>query len=156
MRLGLFLATCAGLLLTTSLVVPVPYGPQPIPGGDRALIDPLPRCLRLEYEPTLSERMPAQIRLRADAGMAPDFFAADGGPERLRLYNHASWRPAGADSLDIGWHHSPIIRLPIRGDSLVGRVAWAGAAPLWALAGRRDYRVVAFPMPCSEFSVPAS
>ena len=33
------------------------------------------------------------------------------------------WAFAGSDSMDIVYYHTPVLRLPARGDTLVGRVS---------------------------------
>lgn len=150
MRLGIYLALFASLAMVVALVLPVPYGPRPIPGDPAALLSRAPLCLRLRYDAAGNGDFPSEVRLRRAARFRT-YFAADGGPELFRLYGYASWRPAGHDSIDIAWHHSPVLRIPIWGDSLVGRGQWAGVQPLSFLFDLRQFRVVARPFPCSEF-----
>ena len=155
MRPSIFAALFVALLVIVSLVLPVPFGPQPVAGDPLAVIGKLPACLRLTVDSAFGEDFPDAIRLREARGLGPDQLAADGCPESPRLYNDASWRAAGRDSVDIGWHHSPVIRIPLKGDSLVGRAASAGSAPIWQLVGLREYKVTAHIFPCSEFIAPA-
>jgi hypothetical protein len=68
-------------------------------------------------------------------------------------FEFAGWRTAGRDSIDIGWHHSPILRLPIRpavtGDTLVGRGApWSYLALYSAMLGEGAFVVRAVDYPC--------
>jgi hypothetical protein len=43
------------------------------------------------------------------------------------------WEFAGSDSMDIVYHHVPVLRLPVRGDTLVGRVSGHFAFSLYSL-----------------------
>jgi len=156
MRLGLYFALLASLLAVLALAVPVPYGPRPIPGDPGTLLAQTPFCLHVRYDSGGPSDLPSELRLRRARGFGRGMFAADGGPQSFRRYNYANWRPAGHDSVDIAWHHSPILRIPVSGDSLIGRGQWAGAAPLFDQLDLRDFRVVARRFPCSEFVLPAS
>jgi hypothetical protein len=160
MRLGLFVATFSGLCAATSLVVPVPYGPRELPGGRAPAAVSPPRCLRLAYDyeqdvyPLLTI-----VRLHSEhLSFSELWLRADGSYPARDTPTFAMWRPAGPDSMDIVWHHSPVVRLPALGDSLVGRLAPAGVLPLFwlALTQLHDYRAVALPVPCDQFPKPAA
>jgi hypothetical protein len=154
-RLGLFLALFVSLLGVVAMAMPVPFGPRPIPGGIAPTIGDPPKCLELRYDLAESRELPRLIRMRAERGLDQGWFAADGGPEPFRLNNHSSWRPAGPDSVDIGWYYAAVIRVPLKGHRLVGRGAWLGGATLWELfLGVHDFPVVAHPIPCSSFIPP--
>jgi len=156
-RVGLFVAIFASLLCIIGLSFPVPYGPRAVTGTATPTLLQTPICLRLRYEGSEDDELPGEMRLRSAAGLGPGLYAADGGPESMRLYNYSSWRPAGRDSIDVGWHHSPVLRLPVAGDSLIGRGAWAGLAPLVEqLVTPKDFRVIARRYPCTKFIAPAS
>jgi hypothetical protein len=43
------------------------------------------------------------------------------------------WEFAGSDSMDIVYHHVPVLRLPVRGDTLIGHVSGRFALSLYSL-----------------------
>lgn len=160
MRLGLFVATFGGLLFIVALVVPIPYGPPILAGGLGPAPGSAPRCLHLAYDYEQDVlRLPSVIRLHSDTVRASStggpWFRAEAGQE-LGLRAQAEWRPAGTDSIDIAWHHSPVLRLPLRGEQRVGRMAPAGVAPLYVQLGARDHRIVARPTSCDGINLPAT
>ncbi len=59
------------------------------------------------------------------------------------------WRPAGADSVDIVGHHTPVVRLPARGTHRVGRAGWPGYVHVWDALTAREWRVDADEIPCA-------
>jgi hypothetical protein len=99
--------------------------------------------------------LPSRARLRTDTlPWNHDWLAAERwSPGRHVL--DAGWRPAGPDSIDIAWHHSPIVRLPsplrTPGDSLVGRMEDAGYTTLLFQGPQDSYRVVARRVSCADF-----
>jgi hypothetical protein len=153
MRVGAFLAVFGTVFIVLIALVRFPYGPQPLPGAARVPRDMPARCLTLAYNYEQDvESLPSQLRLRADTLPNPGWFAADDGSPGV-LARYVGWRPAGSDSIDIAWHHSPIVRLPwpLRhpGDSLVGRMAFAGYTTLLFQGPQFSYRVVARPARCA-------
>jgi hypothetical protein len=151
MRLGTFVAILTSLAIVLAIGVPVPYGPDPIPGEAGPIVRHLPMCLELRAADTKGDRPPNRVRLLAHDGPFRGTFTAqtDGSPAE---FIQPWWRPAGRDSIDIGWHHSPIVRLPWPGDSVIGRSAPAGIAPLiWPFLGMPDTRIAAHRVPCTRF-----
>jgi len=159
MRFGLVFSTLASLLTVVAIGIPIPFGPRGVPGGTGPLAGSAPRCLSLRYEQQPEAAwLPSMVRLRSGAARigGPGWFAADGGPTP-GLHTIAWWRAAGPDSMDIAWHHSPLLRLPVRGDSvMVGRVEPAGVAPLVQVLALHVGTVIAREMPCGEFVAPAA
>jgi hypothetical protein len=161
MRTGLFLAVFGAILAVVSFLTPLPGDFSSIPGGPVPLPTSPPRCLALLYD-SRDPWDPTGIRVRPDRYVPrttavwyrADF--VDRPPHwrdaipRIRL---AIWQPAGPDSLDIV---TPVqeqhIRLPVRGDTLVGRAGWAGYSN-WvdALTSRR-YVVRAIDVKCDSLS----
>jgi hypothetical protein len=120
-------------MVVVGLVAPVPGGLPPLPtvsveGPVRT------QCLALETEePLFDEFFPQPLYVQLLPEERPDFFPqgpwyrADIGPDSLRtLFSLSAWQPAGTDSIDIAWYHSPPIRIPARGESRVGRVTRRG------------------------------
>jgi hypothetical protein len=126
MRFGTFLSVFVGLAVIIAISVPVP-GNLTRPRGAFASRPTGTRCLALTYaRPNDAEWFPARVRLLVEP--APPVHVDDGwyraefSPEVGSPWSYA-WRPVGPDSIDIAWYHSPVIRLPVRGDTLVGRIA---------------------------------
>lgn len=152
MRLGLYCAILSGLLASLIFIVPLPYGPQRVVGGAFPNVGTLPRCLRIDYAPNdMPSDLPKRVRLMSVRGFKPGTFGAYKSTSG-HLVEWANWRPAGPDSLDILWHHSPIVRISIHGDTLRGRMAYGGSLPLmFRSSDERDVPVAAYPMSCVEF-----
>jgi hypothetical protein len=160
MRVGPFLALFGTIFIVLVAVARFPYGPQPLPDAARVPRGMPARCLTLasNYEQD-AEFLPSQLRLRDDTLRSHPgwFWADDGSPGVLRRF--VGWRPVGSDSIDIAWHHSPIIRLPWPhqpADSLVGRMAYAGYTTLLFQGPLWSYRVVARAVRCVDIFGDAS
>jgi hypothetical protein len=153
-RLGLFVAVLGLLAALTGMVLPVRGTFQPVPPGT-----PAPptgdRCLALAYRGTDLERyFPRELRLTARRVPAFDLpsqlaYVAEG----LRHPYFAVWRPAGPDSIDIAWHHSPTLRLPspgrIVGEEVVGRGGlWTHLSLYSAMFNLGAFTVSAREQPC--------
>src|SRR4051794_40946310 len=120
------------------------------PGGGAAPPPSMPpRCLALSYRGTdAGSWLPTSVRLTAEVAYAE----APGG----RLYRAIDqsgtqweWRPAGPDSIDIASNHSPVIRVPARGERATGRVGARGYYTIWeALFGGGDGQVFAREVQC--------
>jgi hypothetical protein len=136
MRLGLYLAFVATTAAVSGFLIPVrgtfaPPVAVTLPNNTPVIA----RCFSLDYAPQFMGRwMPAFVRLDPerlrlfDRGGAKGF-QAEGWPGH-GLYEFAGWRSADSDPIDIAWHHSPILRLPLPprriGQTLVGRGgAWS-------------------------------
>jgi hypothetical protein len=154
MRSGTFLVIFGTIFVVLTCLVRLPYGPQPLAGASPVVLGAAEQCLRLryDYEQDVGS-FPAAVRLRSE--LVPwnhDWFVADRASES-RGYSDIGWRPAGPDSIDIAWHHSPIVRLPsprrTSDDSLVGRMAAAGFTPLFFHGDKHSYRVVAHRVNCA-------
>ena len=159
MRHGTFLAIGALLTCLLGFLGPVP-GTFNEPTPTSLAAPSADRCLALSYEPA-EERswMPSTIRLTPrparvfDRPWSPGYHAV-GGPG-VGGYLFAGWRAAGADSIDIGWHHSPLMRLPARrlalGDTLVGRGGWWSYPTFYnAMLGEGDFVVHGVEIVCSR------
>ena len=163
MRVGLFVALLGALFAVLAITVPVAGDFPPLSSAGVASAPPATRCLSLAYEPATGGRwLPATLRLTSDTAALFDrpprarAYRAEGGPEDgpgSFGYRFAAWRPAGSDSVDIAWHHSPIIRLPVRrgahGDTLVGRAgAWSYPSLYDAVVRRESLSVRAVEHGC--------
>jgi hypothetical protein len=149
-RLAAFGSLFAALLVVLALAVPLPLGPSPVVGGQPPRRDTKPVCLALSYDAMPDTReLPASVRLLPEPEPGQGWYRAFGGPDPDRLYRSAWWRPAGPDSIDIGWHHSPVLRLPSRPDSVVGRVIPAYVSSFIAFVlEAREFPVYAVRVPC--------
>jgi len=158
MRLGLFIALFMALLVVLALSVPVP-GDFPRHAGaasfERA---PAPTCLRLSYEPVEAGRwLPSHASLTDSSARE---YSRPGLPSSRAIFGFGAefderggWRPAGRDSFDLVWYHSPVLRLPARGDTLVGRGDWGAYPSLFdALLWSRPFTVRAIREPCASRS----
>jgi hypothetical protein len=133
MRLGLFVAVLISLVVVVGLVAPVPGGLPPL-STVSAEIPMRTQCLALETEePLFDEFLPRPLYVQLLPQERPHIFPhgpwyrADIGPDSLRaLFSFSAWQPAGPDSIDIAWYHSPPIRIPARGERRVGRVTRRG------------------------------
>ncbi len=63
---------------------------------------------------------------------------------------HVLWAYAGRDSIDIEWHHSPVLRLPIKGDVLVGRGGYRSHYSLIEAFASDDFTIRGTRIPCNE------
>ena len=128
MRPGLVFPILAGLFGLLGAILPVPGSFAPAPPGHPSVSPSGSRCLRLSYAgtddrwlPTTMQLTPKRARLFDRPGQSGYWATAEPG------IGFAGWRNAGRDSIDIGWHHSPILRLPVQpaamSDTLVGRGA---------------------------------
>jgi hypothetical protein len=70
------------------------------------------------------------------------------GPRPLAGGQPPLWRPAGMDSIDIVWHHSPVLRLATRGDTLRGRAAASYVGNLLGAMLESDFAVAAVRVEC--------
>lgn len=120
MRFGIVAAVLAALVLVAALGVPAPESVPELPQGPAPTAAAFPICLVLELaEP---ERHTELLQLtdslvwRSSSGT---WFAATRLPVD-HWTRGAAWRPAGVDSIEIGWHHSPLVRLPAAGHSRIG------------------------------------
>lgn len=155
MRVGSFLAVFGTIFIVLIAVARFPYGPQRLPGPAGVPRGMLAQCITVAYNYEQDvELFPSRLRLRPDALWSnPGWFGADDGSQGV-LRRFVWWRPAGSDSIDIAWYHSPVVRLPWPrhqpGDSLVGRMAPSGYATLLFQGPQRSYRVVARPVKCAD------
>lgn len=150
-RIGLFVATFAGLLTILAIGVPLPYGPETVAGGAPPAANSPDQCFRLEYTYERDEPLPSYIQLSAVVVRgASGWWQAEGGPEQ-GLHRDARWRPAGKDSLDFTWHHGWVFRLSNRGLVRGGRMTPSYSVPLFWWPIFRDYPLVAYAIDCREY-----
>ena len=159
MRLGLFIAILASVLGVVALALPLPREFRIYPGGPPALLTGSPRCLALSYAPeSVGRYLPSATRLLPPAaGPAPYF--SGGGAYAADLFGDLSadgaWRDAGPDSVDLGWHHSPTLRLPVEpgpDGRWVGRGDYEGARSLFEnFFAVPPFAVRIAPLDCSAF-----
>lgn len=160
MRMGVLVSFLSMLFLIVLFEIPFAGTFPHRPGGETPRAGSAPRCLRLAYGPGVdSGWMPTAVRLHAKRyrvydALAPAWFEADGkrGSAVRRL---VTWRPAGPDSIDVVWHHSPVLRIPVRGASRVGRGGWSEHASIFSLVANQDFAVRAREFPCASQEWPA-
>jgi hypothetical protein len=131
------------LLFATVLGFPlaVPFRDFPGSVGSSTPIGAAPaRCYRLSYGPSNADLrylryVPSAIRL--ESRRWPAHWPADTmsvyrafGFDRYGARD-VYWWPVPGDSLDVQFHHYPRLRLPARGDTLVGRVGFPGPSPVF-------------------------
>lgn len=113
-----------------------------------------PRCLQLTYDPPDEhDWMPTAVRLQPEvdrryARIEQTWYRADADQKNGHC-SWLAWRPAGPDSMDIIWHHSPVLRLPTPGTSIVGRGGWQAHASIYSLFFNPDFTVHAREIACS-------
>lgn len=124
-RLGVFMAILATLLVDIGLVFPVVVETA-LPAGSEALAaGSLVRCfkvltyqnhwywpdsIRLDTTPVLGTPL-RDLWYQARIHRAPE-----------NDWGRSGWRPAGKDSIDLFLHESERLRLPIEGNPLIGRL----------------------------------
>lgn len=111
---ALVAALLAGPVVTTAFLPIVTLHRWPVePAGYTP--PPTPRCVRLDYTGRTDPQLPSVVRLTPERVSAHDahawFAAASLGDERS-WRQPLWWQPVGADSIDIVFHHYPIIRVP--------------------------------------------
>lgn len=159
MTTGVYMLCYGGLLAVVALAVPLPVGPRALGDGPAPAAGTPPRCLALHVPSEATHRHgPLPARLRLDAGPRDQYGwrpAAGGRPHDLAY--HAAWRPAGADSIDIRWHHSPVIRLAARGPRRGGFVlpAWP-ASLVHLMLEPPPVAITAEEAPCDAYPAAAS
>ena len=157
MRFGLFVTLYAGVLLATSLFA---FTPTAFPWSRTPLPKPFtdaPRCYRFTYEPPvadeyalLSARLyPVSPESEWSWGLVAGIAVRGARPEVDRI---ASWSAAITDSLDIASHYGLTVRIPLRGDSVVGRAQSDPQIPLLLtlLFPSRSFVVHAIRTPCDQ------
>jgi len=144
---GLFLGLVAGILAITSISVPWP-GRFSDPGGGEEPSSTTPvRCFRLSYEGTSYSWLPRNLRL------LPQVYFS-GAPDGVWFRTESDgrvwgWRPAGRDSIDLMAHHGPALRIPTKGDTLIGRGGWPEHGSLLEVLFSKEWRVHAVAVPCT-------
>jgi hypothetical protein len=141
-------ATLLGFVMVASFSVPI-GGNFAVPTGGRAPAPTMaPRCLALSYSATDYTYLPSSLRLTGEV----EYASSPSGPIYQAINQRGDrwgWRPAGPDSIDIASHHSPLIRIPARGQRVAGRVGFVGYWTIWeALTAPRDWRVYAQEVRC--------
>lgn len=125
------------------------------PGGTAPRAGAASRCLRLAYDPPDEYHwMPTAVRLHPEADRRygetkRTAYRADSDRKDGHHYLSLAWRPAGRDSMDITWHHSPVLRLPAAGTPAVGRGGWRSHASIYSLPSEPDFAVHAREIACS-------
>lgn len=155
MRFGLFAGLLLGILTPFALTLPVATPLERIPVAPGTTPPPVPQCYNLAYAGALDDynvsSLPARMRLLPtvlDSNFAGLTIYRAVGPSsdwRQPLW----WEFAGSDSMDIVYHHVPVLRLPARGDTLIGRVSGHFALTLYSLLlARPDLKVRAIRVAC--------
>ncbi len=139
MRFGLFAGLLLGLFTPFAIWFPVAIQLQRIPVAPGTTPPPVPQCFHLtyagaHYKHQLSS-LPANMQLfptvlDSSYGGLILYRAVDPSSDRRQpLW----WEFTGSDSMDIVYHHVPVLRLPARGDTLIGRVSGHFALTLYSL-----------------------
>jgi len=155
-RLGLFLVIFVVLLVVVSWLLPFP-GNFPVLGPPTHSPDSVVRCFALAYGPGApTSELPGQVVLRPDAsglqGSHGPAFQATGtfDLEAMRTFSREMfWEPAGDDSIDIMWSRSPILRLPVHGDTLRGRGGHGVYPNIFLGLLGKEFAVTAVRVPCA-------
>jgi hypothetical protein len=158
-RFGLFVAILATVFGVIALALPIPRDFRTYPGGPPTALTQAPRCLTLSYAPeSVGRYLPRAVRLLPpSAGPGPYFSGAGVYAADLfgRLSRDGAWRPAGPDSVDLRWYHSPTLRLPVvpeLGGGWMGRGAYEGARSLYSdLFAVPPFAVSVAVLDCSAF-----
>jgi len=150
------------LAVITALVIPVPSSFDTQSGGADAPILKTERCIALGYSDSGEGRwLPHAFRLQPERDRVFDRaghtgYRAVGLPATLGS-DQSGWRHTGRDSIDIGWHHSPALRLPVgillspETETLVGRAGngqWTTLAS--AFVERNRFIVTARVVACRD------
>jgi hypothetical protein len=149
-RLGTFVLVFAVLLLLAAIIVPGPSNFD-LPDANRAIdsAGTYPRCYSLHYEPP-QIGVPTAIKL---TGEIEPFYSHGRIVYATEVDSieawHAGWWLSLADSLDIAWHHSPVLRLPRHGPTLVGRGGWGRAGLLEIAFADSGFVLTAELIPCA-------
>lgn len=120
MRFGVIASVLATLVFVATVAVPAPGSVPELPQGPAPAAGAFPLCLVLELERptrhTVLVRLTDSLRGRSSSltWFAATRVSASGWAEP------AAWRPAGGDSIDLSWYHSPLIRLPAAGQARIG------------------------------------
>jgi hypothetical protein len=155
MRFGLFVGLLLGLLTPFAITLPVATPLARIPVAPGTAPPPAPQCFHLAYAGALEKHdvssLPARLQLfptvlDANYGVPTIYRAVDPSSDWRRPLG---WEFAGSDSMDIVYHHVPVLRLPVRGDTLIGRVSGHFALTLYsALFAWPELKVRAIRVAC--------
>jgi hypothetical protein len=120
MQFGVAASLLAVLVFVATLAVPSPGTVSELPQGPEPAAGAFPMCLmvelaRLEHH---SQTLRLTDSLIGRSASVPWFAAIRISSNRWT--ERAAWRPAGVDSIEISWYHSPLIRLPATGQARVG------------------------------------
>jgi hypothetical protein len=145
------IALLTGLLATTAFLPIIPLYRSPVaPAGytPPATV----RCAHLEYTGGADPLLPIAVRLSperiAAAGPARPWFHAEAVGGRWQWHQPIWWQPVGADSIDLVFHHYPILRLPANLTG-PGRVQSSEAVSMVALLSMgRPPGVASIRVPC--------
>jgi hypothetical protein len=136
MHLRTFIASFGSVLVVLAVAAPIPVLAPPIP-FEVAAVRGLSQCFSFAYQRELGpEWFPRHMRLATDSSRlrgAARWYRALSDSVHWD-YRDAFWRPVAPDSMEIEWHHSPVIRLPMRGDTLIGSALPRGHWSLFEVA----------------------
>lgn len=164
MHLRTFIASFGSVLLVLALAAPVPLTAPRVTSNVAPSLGSSPQCFSLAYVREIGpEWFPRRVRLTTDSSsLRADrvrWYRVITDSVRNSGYRDAWWRPVGFDSIEIAWHHSPAIRLPTRGDTLIGVALPTGVWSLFELAlFAQPYAVRAVRSQCDKpvWRVPAA
>ena len=156
MRFGLFVALLIPLIVVAGLIVPVPGGLQPLPRftGQAPL---KAQCVSIEsaaplFDEYFPQPLPVQLLPAQVSSVLPldaPTYQAVIGPDSLRgIFAFSVWQPAGLDSIDLTWYHSPPIRMPAQGATRTGRVTRRGYISFYHALLAPDQTVRVSEVPC--------
>ena len=139
MRFGLFAGLLLGVLTPFAIMLPVAYPLERLPVDPTAAPSPAPQCFRLGYSGAFhgyeEHMVPPQLLL-----LPTVLESSYAGHTIYRAIDPSRdwpqplwWEFAGSDSIDIVYHHVPVLRLPARGDTLIGRVSGHFGYTLYSL-----------------------
>ena len=139
MHLRTFIASFGSVLLVLALAAPVPLTAPRVTSNVAPSLGSAPQCFSLAYVREIGpEWFPRRVRLTSDSSwLSADrvrWYRVIADSVHDSAYRDAWWRPVGLDSIEIAWYHSPAIRLPTKGNTLMGVALPTGVWSLFELA----------------------
>jgi hypothetical protein len=163
---GVYLALILALFLLIFTLFFIPVSgrfPRAAAAGDPAMLT-RPRCVALSYRSEVD--MPwLPFALELQPRRSPHWRDEEHLYEAVwyrrsrdgRVWaRDAAWRFAGVDSVDVGGHHTPLVRLSIREQPSRGRVGWPDFPSVVDAFTSRDHPVGVREVDCGDVAAESS